>query len=116
MTNSVSVPVLSVEERLRVCLTLTKGLYHFVELVGEHELAALEGFEPSEAQRKVPQLTRALRDQLVAVRAALSFECLSREAPVLAAVARAPLAEAEAQQRELRDSRRLTPPRKGGAR
>jgi hypothetical protein len=82
MTDRDLVSTLSVEERLRICLTLTKGLYHVLEVAGEHEGAALQHFQPSEVLTHIPELTRALRDQLVAVRAALPFECLSREAPI----------------------------------
>ena len=74
-------PILSVEERLRVCLTLTKGLFHLTELAAEHAHAELEHFEPRDVLNHVPDLTQALRDQLLAVRGALPFECLSRPAP-----------------------------------
>jgi hypothetical protein len=74
--------ILTVEERLRVCLTITKGLYVLLELAGEHHWVELEGFEPDDVLHKAPELTRSLRDQLLAVRAALPFECMSREAPL----------------------------------
>jgi hypothetical protein len=76
------IPILSVEERLRVCLTLTKGLYHLSELAGEHDYAGLEDFEPACVLGHVSKLTRALRHQLLAVRGALTFACLSRDAPL----------------------------------
>jgi len=82
MTDRDPIPILDVEERLRVCLTLTKGLYHYLEIAGEHARARLDNFQPRDVLNQVPELTRALRDQLLAVRAALPFECRSRPAPL----------------------------------
>ena len=73
---------ISVEERLRVCFTLIGAIYQVNELAGEHGIVQVEGFAPEDIARQVPVLTRALREQLLAVRRALPFECLHREAPL----------------------------------
>ncbi len=76
MTEPVSVP--SVEERLRVCLALAKGLFLLSALSTEEHYVQLDDDGPLQ---QAPDLTRSLREHLLAVRAALSVECMNREAP-----------------------------------
>ncbi len=76
MTEHVSVP--SVEERLRVCLALAKGLFLLSALSTSQHTVQLD---EDGAFHDAPELTRSLREHLLAVRAALPAECMNREAP-----------------------------------
>jgi hypothetical protein len=76
VTEHVSIP--SVEERLRVCLALAKTLFLLSALSTDQHAVQLDD---DDGLHQAPELTRRLREHLVAVRAALPAECIGRDAP-----------------------------------
>jgi hypothetical protein len=80
-TPNALVHVLSVEERFRVCFTIVDSVHQINELAGEYAIIRVDEFAPDEVRHQIPLLIRALREQLVTLKAALSFDCLSRQAP-----------------------------------
>ncbi len=71
----------SVEERLRVCLILIGGVYQFDGLAYAQEHVQFDGIEAKDLRDQIPRLAEALREQVLAVRDALPFECMNHEAP-----------------------------------
>jgi len=72
----------TIEERLRICLILIGGVYHLDELADAQEHVRFEAIEAKDLRDQIPRLAEALREQVLAVRAALPFECLNHDAPI----------------------------------
>jgi hypothetical protein len=70
-----------VEERLRISLILIDGVYHLDELADAEEHVRFEAIEAKDLRDQIPRLAEALREQVLAIRAALPFECQIRAAP-----------------------------------
>jgi hypothetical protein len=71
----------SVEERLRVCLTLINGVHCFDDIADAQEHVHFDGIQAEDLRNEIPNLADALRQQVLAIREALPSECLNHEAP-----------------------------------